>query len=298
LSDRFGVGWGVQFPVSPGSLPTYGVPDFSHIFLGGLLIGIRPDRVLAGTNVEGTLQCGATCHDLGLNGTVEFTRQGERKHVIWRYSDATSAEGVGLKVVQHSIDGRRPHDYVLFRFVIRNTSQSTVTFHAGFVGDWDVEFDPGDDRGFTALGGKLMYQVSDAEAGIHAGTMLLGEAPVSGNYFFLPEDFPSLVDQVRALDGRLRRRTAGPGDLRNIHGVGPITLEKHEAQDVWVAIVAGESKAQLLANAEAARAHVAVSLREDIAPDASMITVNPAPAAGAANRALSRPVCKDCKRRY
>jgi hypothetical protein len=300
LADRFGTGWGVQFPVEPGSSPAHASAEISHLFRGGLLIGIRPDVVLTGVSVEGSMECGASCHDLGLDGTVEFTPQaeGEKRRVIWRYSDATSGEGVGLRVVQASIDGARSHDYVLFRFSIRNTSQSRLTFHAGFVGDWDIDLDAGHNNGFTALNGRLMYQTSQDGTGNHVGTMLLGEAPVTGNYFFPLSEFPSLVDQVRAVDGRLRRRTAGPGDLANIHGAGPITLDQQETQDVWVAVVAGQSRAQLLANAEAARADVAGRMRESIAADASMITVNPAPVRRAASRSLSPPLCKDCKSRY
>jgi hypothetical protein len=297
LADRFGVGWGVQFPVARGSAPAHANPDFSDLFLGGLMIGIGPDKVLAGVDVGVAMECGATCHDLGLDGTVEFAPQGERTRTRWRYSDATSAEAVGLNITQESIDGKGPNDYVLFRFMIRNTSPSALTFHAGFVGDWDVELDAGDDVGATALSGKLMYQVSDGEKGIHVGTMMLGDAPVSGNYFFSAEDNLSVVEQVRALNGGLRQRTAGPGDLRNIHGVGPITLARQQTKDVWFAIVAGESRAQLLANAEAARADVANRLSQAITADPSMITVDPAPVRGA-KRTVSRPVRKDSQPRY
>ena len=82
------------------------------------------------------------------------------KTVTWRYSDATSAEKVGLRVIQRSIDGERGHAYVLFRFVFRNTSQSALTFFAGFAGDWDVDLEPLDDQGFTALNRRLMFQAS------------------------------------------------------------------------------------------------------------------------------------------
>jgi hypothetical protein len=240
------------------------------------------------------MECGATCRDLGLNGMVRFIPLSDgRKSVTWRYSDATSAEGVGLEVTQVSVDGRAPNDYVLFRFSIRNTRPSTLTFHAGFFGDWDIDGDPFDDLGFTDLAGKLMYEVSQAETGFHVGTMLLG-LPVSGNYFFTTEDTPSLGVQVQALSGGVRQEIAGPGDLRYIHGAGPITLKKNERRDVWIAIVAGETKDQLLANAAAAEADVASSLNSPL--DASVTSsMTTGPAAPAASRPLSRPICKNCK---
>src|SRR5207237_9178516 len=96
------------------------------------------------------------------------------KQVTWRYSDATSLEGAGLEITQTSVDGRPPRDYVLFRFTIRNTGRFTRTFHAGFFGDWDMDVDALDDLGFTDLDGRLMYLVSQAESGVHVGTLLLG----------------------------------------------------------------------------------------------------------------------------
>jgi hypothetical protein len=182
---------------------------------------------------------------------------------------------------------------VLFRFSIRNTGRLTKTFHAGFFGDWDVEFDAFDDVGFTDLGGKLMYLVSQGESGIHIGTMLLGP-PISGNFFFTRNEFPSTSDQVQALIGGLRREIGGPGDLRYIHGVGPITLKRGQQRDVWIAVVAGENKSQLLANAAAAQADVAgrASASPDQAGAVSTMTTSPPGASGA----LSRPMCKDCNR--
>jgi hypothetical protein len=300
LFDQYGVGWGAQFPVPPGSSPLHADPIVSQIFNGGLIIGVpaqggHPARVLLGADDAGEFACGATCRDLGLNGVVTFSpsgARGERRQVTWRYSDAGSGDAVGLQVIQHSVDGIRPHDYVLFRFRIRNTSPSAVTFYAGFFGDLDAEFNPFDDLGATALDGRLMYQVSDSESGIHVGTVLLGDAPVTGNYFFgFDQDPVSVHDQIRALRGQLRRTTAGPTDLRYIHGVGPITLNRQQAQDVWLAMVAGESRKQLLDNAAAARAHVAKlvdSPISDASETSTMVTTGPI-------RAATRPICKSCK---
>jgi hypothetical protein len=294
--DQYGVGWGIQFPVAAGSSPSHD-PGFSEIFNGGLLIGIGENQVLAGADAGSVMECGATCRDLGLNGSVKFTTQGDgSKAVTWRYSDATSAEPAGLEVTQLSIDGKRPNDYVIFRFSIRNTRTSPVTFHAGFFGDWDIELDALDDLGATDLGGKLMYEVSANESGIHAGTMLLG-APVTGNFFFdgLEGAFPSTADQVQALSGGLRRETAGPGDLRYIQGAGPITLKKAQRKDIWIAVVAGETKAQLLANAAAAEADVTRGLDRSLDAASTTNAMTAAPVGRATRSTPARPICKDCK---
>jgi hypothetical protein len=293
LFDRYGVGWGVQFPIAVGSPPITGPNFLSEMFKGGLILTTGDGTVLTGVTAEGLAECGASCRDLGLDGTVKVNRYRGGKKVTWRYSDATSAERVGVSVTQRSYDGTAPHDYVLFRFSIRNTSRSTLRFHAGFAGDWDVEGDAGDDLGATDLGGKLMYQTSENESGIHVGTMLLGKAPISGNYFFNGfDEFPSVADQVQALAGGIRRETSGPGDMKYFHGAGPITLKKNQTTDLWIAVVAGENKAQLLANARAAQADVASGLGDD--DEDGLQVVAPAPAAP---RAASRAVCQNCKER-
>ena len=101
-----------------------------------------------------------------------------------------------------------------------------------------------------------MYQVSQAN-GIHIGTVLLGAAPVTELLECRAGRLSSSIgQQIRALRGDLTRTSAGPNGLRYIQGAGPITLSHGEAQDVWLAVVAGLSRSQLIANANAARDHV------------------------------------------
>ena len=281
LLDQYGDGWGVQFPVAAGTSPAHFPFEASHIFLGGLLIGISPDRVLSGTNVAGEMECGAACRDLGLDATLGFTDQTPTgRKVSWQYSDAPSPEGVGLRIRQRSFDGAPPNDYVLFDFSIQNQGSSTVTFYPGFWADWDVDLDAADDVGFTEMNGKLMYETSTDpdDAGTYVGTLLGGDAAVSGNYFFSGAQFqPSTTDQVQALSGGLRQETLGPGDLRYIHGIGPITLARGKRADLWVAIVAGENHTQLLANAAAADGDIGKRQRQAGSAVDGSITVNAQP---------------------
>jgi hypothetical protein len=299
LVDQYGVGFGAQFPFAPGELPPPRVQPFTEIFNGGLIIGLpaqdgHPARTLLGADGAGEFECGDPCRDLGLESEVSFIptgASGDRKRVTWRYSDAGSENAAGLEVIQQSLDAQPPHDYVLFRFRIRNTNPSDLRFFAGFFGDLDVEFDVLDDRGATALNGRLMYQVSENEAGIHVGTLLLGDAPVTGNYFFTFDEDPlPVLDQIRALRGNIRRATAGPTDQRHIHGAGPYTLDGGGAADLWLAVVAGETRNQLLANADAAREHVNRMRNTAISTAGETVTMR---TVRSTTRA-SRPTCKNC----
>lgn len=278
LADRFGIGWGVQFPVEPGQTPLHVPVSATHLFGGGLMIGIAPDRILSGISLAGQLQCGAACRDLGLDGTVAFTPETPLgKQVTWRYSDATSPEGAGLRVVQRSFDGQPPNDYVLFRFSIQNGGAFPVTFYAGVFMDWDVGEDATDDFGFTDLGGRLMAVTSEFESTIHVGSMLVG-APVSGNLFYNFNGdvlFPfSTPQQFEALSGVIRLTDIGPGDAHYIQGLGPITLSRGRKADIWLAIVAGDNREQFLANARAAAAGIATRQQAGGEADDGSLTVS------------------------
>jgi hypothetical protein len=254
LRGQFGMGWGAQFPGAPAA----GSRSLSQLYLGGLMVGIRPGRVLSGVDFSGYGACGGSCRDLGLDGSLSYSRSaGSGTRVLWRYSDATSAEGVGLKVAQESYDGVPPHDYVLFHFTFTNSSPASLTFYAGMFGDWDVDQQPGDNVGASAWGGKIMYMTTTASGGDYAGTLLAGNYPVSGNSFFAGNLLPSTADQVAALDGDVRSPTAStPGDLRYFHALGPITLKAGRSGDVWIALIAGQSRSQFFANADAASADI------------------------------------------
>lgn len=262
LFEQFGRGWGVQFPVGEAG-PSPAGPN--HLFSGGLLIGIAPNVVLSAVDIGSyNFECQGSCIDLGLDGELTYeAEETSGTKVTWSYTDAHSElERQGLRVIQRSFDGQPPADYVLFDFSIRNIGKETITFYAGFFGDWDVgQFNAQDDDGFTELGGRLMYATDEGETGVHVGTFFPGDIPISGTYFFNsdPQPLNSRTDQVDALRGVLVRTSiAPPGDLRVIHAVGPITLPPQQTKDVWLAVVAGEDKAQILDNSAAAEGDIAV----------------------------------------
>lgn len=260
LFAQFGRGWGVQLvgagqtPQHNGSQAKFG-PPASALFVGGLFVGIRPGHLMSGIGLHGIDDCVPTCRDLGLNGQMQVTslpHGGNR--VTWRYSDAPSANSVGLKVVQRSVDGPRSSSYVLFRFTFTNTARTPVTFYVGSYMDWDVGSDPNNNVGFSDRGGQLMYESDAAGAGPFFGT-LIGGAPVSGNWFANGPE--TAATYVAAMAGDTPNPDAPtPGDQRYIHAVGPITLNRHESADVWIVLVGGENSTDFFANVDAAEAAV------------------------------------------
>jgi hypothetical protein len=254
LTEQFGMGWGAQFPAPP----VHASRTVSQLYLGGLIVGIRPGRVLSGFDFSGYGECGGSCRDLGLDGTLSYTRSaGSGTKVLWRYSDAGSPDAVGLKVAQFSYDGVPPHDYVLFHFIFTNSASATLTFYAGLFADWDVDQMAGNNIGATAQGGRIMYMTDAPPGGDYVGSLLLGSYPVSGNRFFTGNAGPTTADQVASLDGDIRNPTAPNfGDHRYFHALGPITLKAGRSGDIWIALVAGQTREQFFANTSAASADV------------------------------------------
>ena len=278
LADELGNGWGVQFPVNPGEQPRIDGIWESHLFQGGLVIGMQPDRVLSSNELGGYFPCGPVCRDFGPEGRLHYTSAPSfGKKVTWQYSDANSSEGVGMKVVQKSYDGVPPADYVLFRFTLTNSGSNAQTIYSGFFGDWDIDVDFFDDVGATEQNGRLMY-MTNSGGGVAAGTLIVSDVPVSGNAFF-NFDFEtnnaptSTAEFVDALAGDFGSPSGDQfGDKWYVHAVGPITLAPGQATEIWIAIAAGDDVEQLRANAAAAQADITVRRNEPDAVDATPAT--------------------------
>jgi hypothetical protein len=305
----FGTGYGVQFPLARGQAPAHGPHNLSQLFDGGLLIGIAPSTVLSGSFVGGTMDCPFelenACRDLGLDGRVHVTESPVLgKTITWRYTDAASAEAVGLRVTQRSYDAPAGNDYVLFRFTIQNRSHGTRTFSPGLFTDWDIDFDAFDDRGFVQQDGRLMYQSNlFEEATTRAGTLMVGETASSPGFFFAGfAPPPTTGEQVAALTGELSAPPLPPeepADLRYIQGVSPVTLKHGKSTDLWVAVIAGENEAAFLATAEAAARDIETHRRipESVAERGSQRALSHSLVRAGASQPVRRPVCmKDCLR--
>jgi len=296
--EELGNGWGVQFPVNPGERPRHQSITASQLFMGGLIIGMRPDRILSGNELNGYTLCG-NCRAFGPQGKLHFTSSPSYgKKVTWQYSDAGSAQGVGLKVVQKSYDGIPPNDYVLFRFTITNGGAEAQTIYPGFFGDWDIDDDFVDDVGATE--GRLMY-MTNAAGGVAGGSLIISDAPVAGASFATlnPGPVRTVEELVAALTGDVTNPSAPePGDHNYVQSIGPITLAKGGSTQFWIAIVAGEDLGQLRSNAAAAAADVSQRRGQpDVAIAGPIMTIAPAGGVwGGGGKGKPRAVSPACKK--
>ncbi|HUF90717.1 MAG TPA: S8 family serine peptidase [Gemmatimonadota bacterium] len=202
------------------------------------------------------------------------------------YDDRRALSPLGLEVTQRSFafDDAGEDAFVLVQYVVRNTSGQVLTgLRLGLFADWDLPgsggepretagWDPARRLGFVegtqagqpALGvvwlddvslGQLTYSVLRREQVI-ASTVgnpptpgrgpELAEAPMTGEF--------SDTEKWNALSsGQTTTAETNPQDLYQIIGIGPLALAAGATDTVAVALVAGENRAALLANAEAAR---------------------------------------------
>jgi hypothetical protein len=253
VDPRFGQGFGVQFPAVPGAAPAHRPLSESQWFRGGLMVDLESGAILTGFDPAGELECGASCRDLGRDGKLSVRRSpGQGKTVTWRYSDAPSAEGVGLQVVQQSYDAPAGRAYVLFRFKVKNTSAKAQTLSLGVFADWDVDATIGDDVGFVEHGGRLLSQSNADGPTTRLGTLVVGDAAPTPGLFFSTPFVPSLSDQAAALAGSLSQPPAGPADYRYIQSIAPLELRRGHSTEFWVAIVAGADASEFARTADAA----------------------------------------------
>ncbi|HEY7635922.1 MAG TPA: hypothetical protein VH763_10280 [Gemmatimonadales bacterium] len=302
-----GTGFGVQFPSRPGRLPTHGDVTISELFTGGLMIGIGPETVLTGIDNGGHMECRFDlpngCRDLGLDGRGEVTRLPSGRRVItWRYSDAPSGEGVGLRVVQRSFDALGGNDYVLFRFTIRNGSNRRLNINPGIFTDFDLDSLFEDEVGHRQRGGRLLSQTNAQDPhGTRVGTLMIGESdPAPGFWVRGGIDFivPSIPEQIAALRGNRSNSANQPTDQRYIQSVRGIGLRPGGETDLWVAVIAGENEAEFAAAADAATEDIGERRRGLLAgaaePGGEVEWSYTSPAT-VQTAAAKKPVCgKDC----
>ena len=254
-----GTGFGVQFPITPGRLPRHGIdPTISQLFAGGLIIGAGPETVLTGFDgayYDCRVDLENGCRDLGVDGSVEVRRlQNGGRVITWRYSDAPSGEGVGLRITQRSFDAPSGEDYVLFRFTIRNGSNGRLNINPGVFTDFDIDELFVDDVGRTQRGGRLLSVTSTEDAtGIRAGTLMIGETdPTPGFFFYGDEIPPTIPQQIAILRGNRSAPGTQPGDLRYFQSVRAIGLSPGGETDLWVAVIAARGDAAFADAADAA----------------------------------------------
>jgi hypothetical protein len=262
LRPQYGNGWGVQFPVAPGTPPSSGAQEASQMHRGGLIVGVPRGTLLPAFDLCGyeVYWPDGRCRGMGLDARGQVAHQGrDGRMITWRYSDAGSPAAVGLSVRQRSYDSRDGRDYVLLQFRFFNENKTPLTFYAGTWMDWDVDRTAYDDVGYSGLDDRVMVVLNGSGAGPWLGTVMASDVPVAGlTHYPVTYGYVSRAEFFRWVSGAVRRPSEStPGDIRSIHTAGPFTLPGRTPLVLWMALVAGENQTQMRDNVLAAQAAIA-----------------------------------------
>jgi hypothetical protein len=293
-----GYGYSAQFPLPRGESPNAGPqPVNRQLFRGGLVLAVAPDLAISGTELGGYVICAVSpCRSLGDDGqgAVKVLAGGKRE-VTWIYSDTGSQRPKGLSVVQRSFDGQNG-DYVLYAFRVTNQSRASITLTPGTFMDFDVTPDFGSNTGYSELAGQLMITTTADDVGRHFGTVVIGGPAGGRSYFFTSFDLIPESDVVAAIRGEISNPTTlEPTDVRALQGGTTVKLGKAKSTEFWMAVVAGDDRAQIIANARAAIAEGAARKQAGntfvvVSKTAPVRSLNPQA------RAASAPSSRICKR--
>jgi hypothetical protein len=256
------------------------------LFHGGLIAATGPTRLSDDVPYGEDTQNSTDWIPL-FGAPIEVVEAAGGQVIEAAYDDRRALSPLGLEVVQRSFafDEAGDDAFVLLQYVIRNTSAQSLTgLRLGLFADWDLPgsggdpqetagWDPGRRLGFVegvlagqpSLGvvwlddialGQVTYAVLRREDVIESS---VGNPSAPGSRAPAVAQAPDIgefsdTEKWNALSsGQTNTSESNAQDLYQIIGVGPLALAAGATDTVAVALVGGESRAALQANAEAAR---------------------------------------------
>lgn len=180
----------------------------------------------------------------------------------------TNTTKVGVNIKQNSYASPlAPNDkYAIIRYYITNTSGATIdSMRVGIYTDWDIMTSNRNRADYDASS-NLAYTFSTATGGLYAGVSLLSGEPIS---VFSHDHNTNLVGNINPNDGfsddeknialskgvaRAKAGTASLGaDVSQTIGGVILNIKNNEIRQIAFAILAGDTKADIIASALAAK---------------------------------------------
>ena len=242
----------------------------SGLFLGSLWVGIAPDRVSDCsygnaaydnydwiTSVEGPLKIGPGVKS-DQDGTALF-------------NDSRAGNPIGIEVTQNSYawSAAPDDDYVILEYTLENRSGADLqNVYVGLYMDWDIDisdgnlnyvgYDQGSRCGYMYSAGTNYYGVAmlqpepTAYRAIDHDLFVYNNQLVDGNKYAFMRDGFDVIQSNR------------PYDWSHVLSTGPFSLGRDERRTVTYAVLGGDNRIDLLANAAAARSRYHPMARADI----------------------------------
>ncbi len=179
-----------------------------------------------------------------------------------QFDDSRSNTPLGLEITQETFaESAQPDDdFIVFRFTVQNQNSAPVeNFHFGLFFDWDIAFQQGGE-GSNAANFSANEKLGFAHSGdIFVGAALMSEQGISfraidsGSAEFNIFDGFSDAEKWQAISGGLQTSAVENADVAIVIAAGPVTLPANESVEIGFALVAGESRVDIEANAQRAQ---------------------------------------------
>lgn len=226
------------------------------LFAGGPLFGTDPNHLVLGYDVHGAIPSDITptnvCVISGPSSQYSFAQ----------LSTTNGPAGIVATQESFAFSGSADAGYILMRYTFRNTGAATVqNFAAGMVMDWDlfftgtlpnnlVGFDPGLGVGEVSSSGDshVVGLVPIASSGVVSYRGWGGSPlPAAGG------DPQSKAAYFNWLTGGINDSTPPAGDVRELMGVGGLSIAPGDSVVVYIALAGGSNLADFTNSVAAAR---------------------------------------------
>jgi len=237
----------------------------NHIFEGGLMIGINQNQVsdvcrraIMPSNQADTDFVSLMAYNLIKPGLVSHEDGRGRFN-----DDGAGSTKIGVTVNSYSYawNSSGDQDYIILRYVIRNTSGSNITnLHAGLY----IMYSP---NGVTSQNistvdsvNRIGYTYNNNNNNPHLGVALLSNQVLNFRAYNLTEliDGFTSTEKWNGLSQRISVPYLGPGTNGFVVSAGPIDINNGDSAVVGFAIVKGNDLNQLISNSATARNRFAV----------------------------------------
>ncbi len=184
--------------------------------------------------------------------------------------DGAAANKIGIEInfSSYQFTSAADSDYIIMKYKIKNTTASTISnFYAGLFGDWDIGASGAVNKASWDAANQLGYVWRvDNNPGTYVGVALLSsnnvnywaidnDNTISGNPWGIYDGYTD-IEKFQSLSSGIGRSQAGGtagGDVSNIVGSGPYSINAGGEITVSFALVAGDNLAELQANCIAAK---------------------------------------------
>ncbi len=237
------------------------------LFEGAVMCGTGPDRLANAARGFIPPSESSIIYDADFvtaeDGDLQFFTPGRRsdQESIGIFDDSKADHPMHLRIIQRTFADQEEElqNLILFSYTIQNQGDETLTpFHFGFFFDWDIDGGHYNTNMVNYDSGHRLSYVYDTGAGpdTYVGMAVLDDVGVSSRAIYNDQNHPQNTswglydgftdeEKWQSLSGGAAFSQAGPADISHVISAGPFTLLPQTFITLHVALVAGNSLADL-----------------------------------------------------